>query len=50
MFHSRRTNNKINRLHERALRIVHDDDVSFFDQLLAWTNISVFTIKMSRDS
>ena len=35
MFHSRRTNNKINRLHERALRIVYDDDVSTFDQLLA---------------
>ena len=27
MFHSRRTNNKINRLHNRALRIVCDDDV-----------------------
>ena len=35
MFHSRRTNNKINRLHERALRIFYDDDVSTFDQLLA---------------
>ena len=35
MFHSRRTNNKINRLHERALRIVYDDDVSTFGQLLA---------------
>ena len=35
MFHSRRTNNKINRLHERALRITYDDDVSTFDQLLA---------------
>ena len=35
MFHSRRTNNKINRLHERALRIVYDDDVSTFHQLLA---------------
>ena len=35
MFHSRRSNNKINRLHERALRIVYDDDVSTFDQLLA---------------
>ena len=34
MFHSRRTNSKINRLHERALRIVYDDDVSTFDQLL----------------
>ena len=35
MFHSWRTNNKINRLHERALRIVYDDDVSTFHQLLA---------------
>ena len=35
MFYSRRTNNKINRLHQRALRIVYDDDVSIFDQLLA---------------
>ena len=35
MFHSRRTNNKINRLHDRALRIVFDDNVSTFDQLLA---------------
>ena len=51
MFHSRRTNNKINRLHERALRIVHDDDVSTFDQLLAMEKVfSVFTIKISRDS
>ena len=35
MFHSRRTNNKINRLHERTLRTVYDGDVSTFDQLLA---------------
>ena len=35
MFHSRRTNNKINRLHETALRIIYDEDVSTFDQLLA---------------
>ena len=35
MFHSRRTNNKIIRLHERALRIVYDDDVSTFYQLIA---------------
>ena len=35
MFHSRRSNNKINRLHERALRIVYDDDISTFDQSLA---------------
>ena len=35
IFHSRRTNSKINRLHERALRIVYDGDVPTFDQLLA---------------
>ena len=35
MLHSRRTSNKINRLQERALRIVYDDDVSTFDQVLA---------------
>ena len=34
MFHSRRTN-KFNRLHERALRIVYNDDVSTFHELLA---------------
>ena len=34
MFHSGRTNNKINRLYERALRIVYDDNVSTFDRLL----------------
>ena len=35
MFHGRRTNNKISRLHERAHRIVYNDDVSTFGQLLA---------------
>ena len=35
MFHSRRTNNKINRLHEGNLGTVYDDDVLSFDQLLA---------------
>ena len=34
MFHGRRTNNEINRLNEGALRIVYDDDVSTFAQLL----------------
>ena len=34
MFHSRCTNSKINRLHETALRIVYDDNVSTFDPLL----------------
>ena len=35
MFHSRRTNNKFNKLLERVLRIVYDDEVSTFNQLLA---------------
>ena len=35
MFHSRRTNNKFNKLLEKVLRIVYDDNVSTFNQLLA---------------
>ena len=34
MFHSRTLNNRINRLHERALRIVYKDNHSSFEQLL----------------
>ena len=34
MFHSRTLNNKINRLHEKALRIVYGDNKSKFDELL----------------
>ena len=34
-FHSRRTNNKSNRLHQRVLGIVYDEDIPTFDQLLA---------------
>ena len=34
MFHDRRINSKINRLHERALRIVYKDDTSTFNELL----------------
>ena len=34
MFHSRAMNNKINRIHKRALRLVYSDHVSFFDELL----------------
>ena len=34
MFHSRRLNNRINKLHERALRVTYDnDDLSFHDLL-----------------
>ena len=38
MFHDRRLHNKINRLHERALRIVYKDDLSTFEALLKIDN------------
>ena len=34
MFCSRKLNNKINRLHERALRVAYSDYVSSFEELL----------------
>ena len=34
MFHDRGLNNKINRIHARALRIVYRDDVTTYDELL----------------
>ena len=34
MYHSRAKNNKINRLHERCLRIIYEDKASTFEQLL----------------
>ena len=34
MFHSRTMNSKINRIHERVLRLVYSDHVSSFDELL----------------
>lgn len=38
MFHDRSLHNKINRLHERALRIVYKDDCSTFEDLLIKDN------------
>ena len=34
MFCSRKSNSRINRIHERAMRIAHDDYESTFEQLL----------------
>jgi len=34
MFHSRKLNNRINKIHERSLRIVFDDNESSFQELL----------------
>ena len=43
MFHSRLINNKINRLHERCLRIVYSDNQSNFEELLKKdNNVSVY--------
>ena len=35
MFHSWCANKKVKKIHERALRIIYEDDVSTFDQLLS---------------
>ena len=34
MFHSRRLNNKINSMHERALRVTYQDHISTFQELI----------------
>ena len=41
MFHSRSLNNKINSLHERALRITYGDRLSSFENLLKKVSVSV---------
>ena len=38
MFCSRKGNNNINKLHERALRIVYEDNISNFEELLEKDN------------
>ena len=38
MFHSRKLNNRINHIHERALRLVYKDYTSSFDELLLRDN------------
>ena len=38
MFHDRRSYNKINKIHERALRIMHKDSTSNFEGLLIKSN------------
>ena len=34
MFHGRQINDKVNKLHERALRIVYNDTITSFEELL----------------
>ena len=50
MFHSRRTSNKINRLHGEPLELFMMTMSQLLINFLPWTNLSVFTIKLSRDS
>ena len=38
MFHDRKSNNKINKIRERALRIIHKDSTSNFEELLIKSN------------
>ena len=38
MFHSRKPNSKTNRLHERCLRVVYNDRLSTFEELLNKNN------------
>ena len=38
MFHGRQINNRINLLHERALRMIYDDKISSFVSLLESDN------------
>ena len=42
MFHGRKINDKTNKLHERALRIVYNDTITSFEELLVKDKI--FTI------
>ena len=49
MFHSRTLNNKINKLHERALRLVYKDDELSFEELLELSNdVSVHQKNLQR--
>ena len=40
MFHSRKLNSQVNKLHERVLRIVYQDYASSFTQLLEKDNLT----------
>ena len=57
MFHDRATNSRINKIHERDLRIAYRDTESSFDELLAkdnsvsvhQRNLQVLMISLSKD-
>ena len=48
MFHSRNTKNRVNEIHERALRLVYDDspDLSFDELLIKDKSVSIHQINL----
>ena len=46
MFHERQINDKISKLHERALRIVYNDTITSFEQLLVKDKTLQYIIKI----
>ena len=48
MFHSRGVNNRINKIHERTLRLVYQDNKSTFEELLMKTNLLLYMIEICR--
>ena len=46
MFHSGEINNKINKLHERSLRLVYSDHISTFDESLSVHHRNLQTLEM----
>ena len=48
MYHSRAKNNKINRLHERCLRIIYENKTSTIEELLETdSSVSIHTRNLS---
>ena len=46
MCHNRTNNSKINRLHERCLRLIDNDNKSSFEDLLKKTGLSLYIIEI----
>ena len=49
MFHGRQTNDKINKLHERALRIVYYDTFKSFEEFLVKDKTCEYSIIGNRN-
>ena len=48
MFHSMKLNSQVNKLHEKALRIVYQDYASSFSELLEKDNLTTIHIRNSQ--